>query len=123
LRLDDDLVLLVDCGYSGIALHYTFAGSHLGRLVVGAVALACAVLLHTRAIVRVRSEPLTDLRGFLSKALDSSGIALLLGCAAFTLSVARLMLLHHIGDRRFHLGGFPFEVRAQPAPGLGGIAR
>jgi hypothetical protein len=37
LRFDDYLVLLVHRGHTGVALHHTFTGGHLGRLVVGAV--------------------------------------------------------------------------------------
>ena len=72
LRFDDDLVSGIDGGHAGVALYHALARRHLGRFVVGAVALADRAFA-ALAIFRVIVEPLPDLRGIGLQAGDALG--------------------------------------------------
>ena len=75
LSLHDDLVLLVDCGYSGVALHHAFGRGHLGRLVVGAIGQS-HFALGALALLRVLLQPLADLFCLAIEPLDLALLAL-----------------------------------------------
>jgi hypothetical protein len=81
LGLDDDLVLLIDRRHPGVALDDSRGSGHLGRLVVGAVALASRAL-GDLAILGMLLQPLAEL----------SRVALGLRWPVVTLAIARLMM-------------------------------
>jgi hypothetical protein len=121
LRIDDDLVSGIDGSDTGVALDDTFAGRHLGRLVVGAVALADRALA-ALAVFGMGSQPLTESRGVRLQAGDALDFFLAeVGFGGFLVCFA--MAFEHDAGSGFEFDGLVFEVGTGAALLLAGVAR
>jgi hypothetical protein len=107
LRFHDDLMLLIDRSHPGVALDHALAGGHLGRVVVGAVALA-HLAVGPFALLGVLVQPLAQLLGTLTQPLQAARQALLLAAlGGIALRVRGAVVLEDLLHLRLHLRGGP----------------
>ena len=121
LGLDDDLMLAVNRRHAGIALDDTFAGRHLGALVVSAMALADRTF-HPTSILWMLGQPTANLCRVAVPPFDAldflrpqSGLDRLL--------VFFAMARNHFPCCSFELGGLPREVCPRSTPALRRVVR
>ena len=120
LCFDDDLMPGINGCYAGIALNHAFGCCHLGGFVVGAVALAERAFA-AFAVVRVGSQPLTDLGGITVQAGDALSFFLLEVGLDGALVFLAMPFEHDFGGG-FQFAGLVFEVGSCAAFGFGGVA-
>lgn len=121
LGIDDDLVFGVDGGDAGVALHHAFGCRHLGRLVVGAVALPDGALA-TFAVFGMIGKPLAELGGVTLQAGDALG-CFLSKVGLDGLAVGFAVAVEHDAGSGFEFGGLMLEVGASAALLLAGVGR
>ena len=122
LGFDDDLVLGIDGGHTGIALDDAFAGGHLGAVVVGAVALADSC---PWCLCGPRGLAVSQSRSWAASCCRRSAFAgCFLGEVGFDgQRVVLPVAFEHLLRGRFEFVGLVREVGPRAALGFGGIAR
>ena len=121
LGLDDDLMLAVNRRHAGIALDDTFAGRHLGALVVSAMALADRTF-HPTSILWMLGQPTANLCRVALQPLDALDL-LRRQIGLDRLGIFFPMALQHRLCRGFELRRLALEVRPGAAPALRRVAR
>ena len=119
LRFDNDLVSGIHRGHAGIALQYALGGGHLGRLIVGAVALADRAT--GSLAIGVARQLRAQLLWLTLQALQALRV-LGLQIRFNRLVVLIAMSLQHHRGRRLELVELLLEVRTRAAARLGRVA-